>query len=116
MTDTQPRLFTVAVSPDGAVSYPEARHTDPESSRAAAWQHRIRASSNAALIMVALRKSDGQTGHELAMATGLGQVECIRRCGSLRDAGLVVDRESDKRCRVKPDSKQQRWWLTEAAR
>lgn len=116
MSDTQPSMFDTApvqLTPDGL---PHSRRTDPESSRIAAVCHREQATSNRGVILASLRIRDGQTGHELARDTRMSQVEVIRRLADLRNAGKVIDMENDVRCAVKPEAKQQRWWLTEAGR
>jgi len=90
------------------------RKSDPESSKEAA--HGIessgRAGTHRAMILDSLRRRDGQTGHEIAADIGLDQVSVIRRLDDLRRLTLVTSKESEVPCRVRPRSKQNRWFLT----
>ena len=95
----------------GADIVPASRESDPETSKAAAEKHRSRAGSHRAIVAEALRKCDGQTGHELARATGLDQVEVIRRLNDLERLEVVRSAETAIPCTAKPKSKQNRWWL-----
>lgn len=95
-----------------------ARKKDPATSHIAARKIECSgvAKTHRDLIRIALRRRDGQTGHELAAKTGLNQVEVVRRLDDLRRAGDVVAKDSESRCAVRPFSKQRRWWLTDAGR
>lgn len=97
---------------------PQARRSDPGTSIAAAAKHESsgNAKRHRELILDALAKRDGQTGHELGVATGLGQVECCRRLSELETERAVEPRETTQPCAVKPASKQRRWYLVRAAR
>lgn len=92
--------------------YPLARKSDPASSHQAAAEHRCsgRAVTHAEIVLRAVTESPGCTGHELAAATGLDQVEVIRRLGDLQRAGRVKKQPADRLCRVKPQSRQCVWF------
>jgi hypothetical protein len=109
---TQKTLFDVEQGPIAHHGYPMSRATDPPTSLAAAYKHEVtgRADSNRRIILDQLQRQDGQTGHELGVSTGLGQVECCRRLPELEKAGLVKACDSDRPCTVKRESKQRRWW------
>lgn len=115
---TQLDLFTVAETNYGKRIEPTSRRTDPDTSKAAAAKHNAsgKAKRHRELILDALAKRDGQTGHELGVTTGLGQVECCRRLSELETERAVEPRETTQPCAVKPASKQRRWYLVRAAR
>jgi hypothetical protein len=75
------------------VSGAAVRHTDPETSRAAATDAAANAHTHRNRVLVALRDAgaDGLTDFELADRLGLQQTSAGKRRGELRDAGLVVD-------------------------
>ena len=72
---------------------PRARRTDPETSKlaaesmvGAARDHRDRILAHLRAIAPAAANKD-----EIGAAIGLDNVQVARRCGELRDAGLIVD-------------------------
>ena len=93
--------------------YPIARRTDPATSHEAAARHggSGRSTTHAEIVLTYLRQHrDGATGHEIAAATGLDQVEVVRRLGDLQRAGRVRKQPADRLCRVKPQSRQCVWF------
>lgn len=99
-----------------------ARKDDPISSVEAAKKMNLgTAKTHEGKVIAALKIKDGQTGYEIAAATGLPQVECIRRLSGMSNRKhnrpiMVEARDSDVRCRIKPQSKQSRWWLIRGAK
>ena len=86
---TQSTLFDI---PDDPPTHAMARHTDPDTSHAAALDARENSGIHRALALRVLREApDGLTDFELAAKTGLQQTSIGKRRGELRDAGLVVD-------------------------
>lgn len=106
----QRALFDYQPEPIGHHGFPMGRKADPETSKAAAKKHATKADAHRQIILDELQDRDGQTGHELGVSTGLGQVECCRMLPELETAGLVKACDSDRPCTVKPESKQRRWW------
>lgn len=74
-----------------AAPAPTARHTDPDTSHAAAALAAPRATTNRAAALAALRAAGdrGLTDFELADITGVAQTSIGVRRKELRDAGLV---------------------------
>lgn len=113
------RLFEARHTEQGVYyRYPSSRCDDPATSRIAAEQHEAsgKAQLHREIILRALAKRDGQTGHELGASTGLGQVECCRRLSDLEAERAVEPRESNQPCAVRPASKQRRWFLVRSPR
>lgn len=106
----QQTLFDRDPEPVNQYGLPMSRATDPVTSKVAAVKHATKADAHRAIILDELRRNDGQTGHELGVATGLGQVECCRRLSELLRDELVTRCESDRPCKIKPQSKQLRYW------
>jgi hypothetical protein len=108
------RLFEARHTEQGVYyRYPSSRCDDPATSRIAAEQHEAsgKAQLHREIILRALAKRDGQTGHELGLSTGLGQVECCRRLAELAADGVIEPLDATLPCSVKPKSKQRRWYL-----
>lgn len=88
--------------------FARARRTDPSTSGEAA--HRMNRSGAAAAhvqkILDALAERNGQTGKEIAVATGLTQVQVMRRTKAMEDEGLLLRGTDD----LKRDG-QLTWWL-----
>tara|TARA_R110002020_G_scaffold15801_5_gene56389 strand:- start:488 stop:874 length:387 start_codon:yes stop_codon:yes gene_type:complete len=76
-------------------------HTDdPETSKIAAENHKLRAGSHAQKIFEFVKKYPDSTAGELGEMTGLGQHETARRLSDLFRKGYIVKGEP-KRCNIK---------------
>ena len=76
-------------------------HTDdPETSKIAAKNHKLRAGSHAQKIFEFVKKYPDSTAGELGEMTGLGQHETARRLSDLFRKGYIVKGEP-KRCNIK---------------
>jgi len=82
-----------------AVPPPRARRGDPVTSHISARMAEGMVTGHDRQVMDALLgelRSTGGTGHEIAAATGLNNVQVMRRIKPLRDGGLVEETEDTR--------------------
>lgn len=100
----------------GATISPHSHSSDPASSFAAGERvHRTgRAAGQELLILIGLRRRDGQTSAELAESIGVDRHDPARRLSVMAQKGLVM-RGAMRRCRA-CGQKCVTWHLTEKGR